>query len=266
MRKLTIGLIIIICIVLGIFASSAIAANNNDNMVITYGETTYANQNYMDFVNNYFIKKGYSNFENANVEVISASQVNEISKGISGKTYDSSQIFSSALVDLNQGNNLNVTVDSSKVTLVTAKMYASALESAGITKGQVYVTSPVSATGESALAGIMNCYEKATNIEIPDDVKQAANEEIYVQSEVVNNSDANPDQVSQLVDDVKQEVENNNISDLQDIVDVVNQTVQKYNMSLSQADIEKIAESIYNTFNVQDQANNYKQQLDDYLN
>ena len=51
-------------------------------------------------------------------------------------------------------------------------MYLSALKSAGITKGHVYVTSPVEATGESALAGIMNSYEVVTDVEIPESVKQ----------------------------------------------------------------------------------------------
>ncbi len=170
MRKLTIGSIFTICFILTMIMSCSFADNNNANIVITYGETTNAHQDYKNFVNDYFTKKGYSNLENANIEIISSNQVNQVSAGISGKTYNSNQIFSSALVDLNQVKNLNVTVDTSKVTLVSAKMYASALESAGITKGQVYVTSPVSSTGESALAGIMNCYEEATNTESPEEV------------------------------------------------------------------------------------------------
>ena len=55
----------------------------------------------------------------------------------------------------------SVEVDNS-INTITPKMYMSALKSAGIQGGHVYVTSPVSATGESALAGIMDCYEQAT--------------------------------------------------------------------------------------------------------
>ena len=67
-------------------------------------------------------------------------------------------------------------------------MYISALKSSGITAGHVYVTSPVEATGESALAGIMNSYEEVTDVKIPDTVKEAANNEIYTQAEIVKNS------------------------------------------------------------------------------
>ncbi len=89
----------------------------------------------------------------ANVKVITASDVNKISSDISHNTYNSNQILSCALVDLNGYNQIKVDVDTSKINTITPSMYQSALESAGITKGHVIITSPVSATGESALAG-----------------------------------------------------------------------------------------------------------------
>jgi Predicted secreted protein len=159
---------------MAVCASSVMAGNDGTTLVATYGETTHTNQQYMNSVNDYFASKGYSNLENVKQEVITANQVNQISKGISGKTYGSNQIFSSALVDLTQGDSLKVTVDTSKINLVTAKMYASALESAGIEKGGFNVTSPVSATGESALAGVMSCYEKRNQCGNSTGSKQAA--------------------------------------------------------------------------------------------
>lgn len=262
LRKVTIGIIFSLCVVIAVFASSAIAGNDGSDLVVTYGETTYNNPEYMDSVNDYFASKGYSNLENAKVEIIDVGQVNAISQGISGKTYDANQIFSSALLDLNNGNNLTVTVDSSEVNLVTARMYASALESSGINKGSVFVTSPVSATGESALTGIMACYEKATNVTIPDDVKQAANDEIYTQSEIVQNNNVSADNVSQVVDDVKNNITDLNVTSYDDILNIVNETVHKYGMNISNDDIEKLADAIFKTFSVQDQANNYKTELD----
>lgn len=258
MRKLTVGVIFLICILM---ASVAVATNDGPNLVATYGETTYANQQLLDSVNDYFASKGYSNIAGIDKEVINASQVNNVSKGISGKTYTSSQIFSSALVDLTQGDSLKVTVDTSKINLVTAKMYASALESAGIEKGQIYVTSPVSATGESALAGIMACYEKATNVEIPQEVKQAANEEIYIQADIVNSTNLTADEVSKLIEDVKNQSIAKNIKSQDDILDLVNETLEKYDLVLSDDDIEKLAEAIYNIMSVQDKVNQYQNEL-----
>ena len=47
-------------------------------------------------------------------------------------------------------------------------MYATALKSTGIESGYVVVTSPVSATGESALTGVMKSYEIAVGTPIPE--------------------------------------------------------------------------------------------------
>lgn len=268
LRKLAIGGIVIILVVIGAFAASDnVLTNNNDTtMVITYGETTYNNQQYKSIVDDYFSQNANVILENVTTEVITANEVNQISQGISNKTYDSNQIFSSALVDLNGTGNLTVNVDTSKITLVTEEMYASALNSTGINQGYVVVTSPISATGESALAGIMSCYEEATNKHIPDEVKKAANDEIYAQSEVVNSSNASPHQISGLVSEVKEEVAQNNTTDIGAIADAVEQTASNNGIELSQADIDKLAEAILQTQSVKDQANDYKNQVTNVIN
>ncbi|MBO7159734.1 MAG: DUF1002 domain-containing protein, partial [Methanobrevibacter sp.] len=174
----------ILAICLAIFLAFAVIptgfADSSDQVVITYGETAYMNQQYKSIVDDYFASKTNVDINSINSKVVTAGDVNKISGGFSGKYYNSNQIFSSALLDLNQNGEITVEVDSS-ITTITPEMYMSALKSAGIQGGHVYVTSPVSATGESALAGIMNCYEEATDVEIPENVKEAANQEIATQ-------------------------------------------------------------------------------------
>ena len=170
------------------------------------------------------------------------------------------------MVDLNDNDNLEVSVDKSTITTITGDMYLSALKSAGITSGHVYVTSPVTATGESALAGIMNSYEVATDVEIPDTVKEAANNEIYTQSEIVQNSDVNADDLSKLVDDVKETVQEENITDHQTIVNIINNYTVNYNINITNSDIENLADSIEQIQNVQGDINNYQAEVSDVLN
>lgn len=260
MRKITIGAIIVVIVILGVCAGSNTLLNNdNSNIVITYGETTFNNFQYKTLVDTYF--NNSINFNNASSEIITANEVNAISSSISNQTYNSNQIFSSALLDFNKSNTLEIDVDTSKITLVTEDMYESALESAGIKQGYVIVTSPVSATGESALAGIMAAYEKATNTSIPDDVKQAANDEIYAQSEVVNNSNVSGDDIAELMDDVKREVFDKNITNLNEVVDLINSTAQKNNLNLSSRDIGNLAQSIIQSQSIQDSANDYSEKI-----
>ena len=261
MRKITIAILALILV--GMLIPAGFSSDSN--VVITYGETTYANSNYKSFVDNFFVDQANVDVNNVGVKTIKADQVNQISGGITGKYYNSNQILSSALVDLNDNADLKVSVDKSKITTITGDMYISALKSAGITKGHVYVTSPVQATGESALAGIMNSYEVATDVEIPDNVKEAVNDEIYTEAEIVDNSDVSPEELSQLVDDVKEQVSSDNITDHDTIVNIINNYVENNNINITNYDIENLADTIEQVQNVQGDVNYYKTQVDDIL-
>lgn len=262
MRKITIAILALIVLAMIIPIGFSGEANS---VVVTYGEATHANSAYKSTVDDFFNSYAHVDLNSADSRIIYASDVNKISTGISGKTYSSNQILSSALLDLNDNDNLEVSVDKSKIKTVTGDMYISALKSAGITKGHVYVTSPVSATGESALAGIMNSYEAATNVEIPEKVKEAAADEISTQAEIVDNSGVDPNSLSKLVDDVKQEVSKDNITDHNTIVNIINNYVQNNNINITNADIENLADSIEQVQNVQGDVNYYKGQVSDFM-
>ena len=262
MRK---AMIILGILIVGMLIPAGFSTSDSQ-VVITYGETTYNNADYKNTVDNFFKNQAEIDSKSVDSKIISASEVNKIASTITGKTYSSSQIFSSALVDLSENDNLEVSVDKSKITTITGDMYLSSLKSAGITAGHVYVTSPVSATGESALTGIMNSYEEATDVEIPDTVKEAANNEIYTQSEIVKNSNVEPEKLSKMVDDVKEEVQTNNVTDHQTIVNIINNHTVINNINITNSDIENLASSIEQIQNVQGDINSYQSEVSDIFN
>ena len=262
MKKITIAILALV--LMGVLIPTGFATDSN--LVITYGETTYAHNDYKSVVDAFFVNNANVDLNNVNSKVISADQVNQVSSGVTGKSYSSNQIFSSALLDLNDNDNLEVSVDESKITTITGQMYISALKSAGITSGHVYVTSPVTATGESALAGIMNAYEEATDVEIPETVKEAANDEIYTQAEIVENSGVDANDLSDLVNQVKDEVSKDNVTDHDTIVNIINNYVQNNNINITSVDIENLASTIEEVQNVQGDVNYYKDQVSGFLN
>ncbi|WP_292884769.1 DUF1002 domain-containing protein [Methanobrevibacter sp. UBA212] len=262
MKRITIAILALI--LMGLLIPTGFATDSN--LVITYGESTYANSDYKSAVDAFFVNQANVDLKNVDSKIITADQVNKVSSGITGKSYSSDQIFSSAFLDLKDNDNLEVSVDKSKITTVTGNMYISALKSAGITSGHVYVTSPIQATGESALAGIMNAYEEATDVKIPDNVKEAANDEIYTQAEIVENSGVDAEKLSKLVDDVKQEVSGDNVTDHNTIVNIINNYVQNNNLNITNSDIENLADTIEQVQNVQGDVNHYKDQVGNLLN
>lgn len=265
MHKSKIGIIILSIILVGMVIPAGFSTSDSQ-VVITYGETTHHNADYKNTVDDFFEQQAHVDMYKITSKIITAEEVNKVSSSITGKTYSSNQIFSSALVDLNENDNLEVSVDKSKITTITGDMYISALKSAGITAGHVYVTSPVTATGESALAGIMNSYEEVTNVEIPETVKEAANKEIYTQSEIVQNSNVSAEEISDLVDDVKETVKEENVTDHQTIVNIINNYTVVNNINITNSDIENLASSIEQTQNVQGDVNSYTTEVSDVFN
>lgn len=263
MRKSIIALFLVILMVA--VAVPTITSADSKGIVVCYGETTYNNQEYKNMVDNFFNSNSHVNLKDADVQIVYADDVNAISSGYSHETYGSNEVLSSALIDLNNNQNMEITVDTSKITLVTSDMYVTTLGSLGITEGYVYVTSPVEATGESALAGILKSYEEATNVQIPEDVKQAANQEIEVETEIVKDSDVSGDEVAKVVNDVKAEVQQDNITDKNTIVTIINNVAVNNNIELSDSDVNKLADTISQSQSVQGQVDDYKNKLDDAL-
>ena len=101
MRKTTV--LVLALILVGMLIPAGFSTDSN--VVITYGETTYSNSDYKSFVDNFFVSQANVDINNVGVKTISANQVNQISGGITGKYYNSNQILSSALVDLNDNAN-----------------------------------------------------------------------------------------------------------------------------------------------------------------
>lgn len=258
MKRLVIGIIVTLMIISPIYAVSGFA--------ITYGETTYANADWKNSMNTYFQSKTSKNINDATSKVITASEVNAISTNITGRTYPSSEIFSCAMVDLSYNQGINVIVDTSKITVVTPKMYANALKSTGINNGYVVVSSPVSATGEAALAGVLKSYEIAVGTPIPDQAKKAATEELYTETQIVNQTGQNPDKIADLFSKSMDQVQSQNLQDPAQIKVIVINIANNMNINLTDQQAQQIADSLANSQQAQAGLTDFKSKLQNITN
>ena len=258
MKKFAIGLILVIMMLSPVYSASGFA--------VTYGETTYGNSDWKNSMNTYFQSKTSKNINDATSKVITASEVNAISTNITGKTYPSSQIFSCAMVDLSYNQGINVIVDTNKIKVVTPKMYANALKSSGINNGYVVVSSPVSASGEAALAGVLKSYEIAVGATIPDQAKKAATEELYTETQIVNQTGQNPDKIADLFSKVKDQVQNQNLQDPAQIKVIVVNIASTMNINLTSQQAQQIADTISNSQKAQASLSDFKNKLQNVTN
>ncbi len=249
------------CLILIILVVALSPVYGAQGLAITYGETTYSNSAYKDSMYNYFQTHTDKDLKDVTYRVITASEVNAISKDITGRNYKSSQIYSCALVDLSYSKGIKIVVDKSKVTTVTSKMYATALKSSGIENGYVVVSSPTVATGESALAGVLKSYEIAVGTSIPEEAKKAATEELYVETQVVNQTGQNPDAIAELFEKTKEEVQKQKLEDPAQIKIIVINMANTLNINLSDQQAQEIADAISNSQKAQTNLTEFKNQL-----
>lgn len=233
---------------------------------VTYGETTYANANMKNTVNSYFQSKTSKNINDATSKVVTASEVNAISTNITGNTYPSSQIFSCAMVDLSYNQGIDVVVDTSKITVVTPKMYANALESCGINNGYVVVSSPVSASGEAALAGVLDSYEIAVGTPIPEQAKKAATEELHTETQIVNETGQDPNKIADLFSNAKNRIQSQNLQDPAKIKVIVVNIANNMNINLTDQQAQQIANTISDSQKAQSSLTDFKNQLQNATN
>ena len=253
MKKYIIGLILVLMLITPLYASSGFS--------ITIGEATNNNAAYKSSMLTYFQSKTDKNINDAQTKVITASEVNDISKNVTGLVYPSNKIFSCAMVDLSYNEGVKVVVDKSKVRVVTPQMYANALQSSGIDRGYVVVSSPVPASGEAALAGVLKSYEMAVGTPIPEEAKKASTEELYLETQLVNQTGQSGDNIAQLFSDVKNQTEQQNLQNPEQIKVIVINVASQMNINLSDNQVQQIADSVANSQKVKANLTDFQNEL-----
>lgn len=238
-----------------LFISFAYGASG---LSIAIGEATYNNPEYKESMMDYFQSRTDKGIKDASIEVVRAHDVNRISEDVTGEIYNPDQIFSCAMVDL-ENDNLTIIVDQDKIKKATPQMYANSLKSAGIEKGYIVVSSPLQSSGETALIGLFKCYETLVGAEIPDEVKKASLEEMYLQTRLVNETGESGDNIARLISEVKNRTESD---DTRKIKETVISTADKLDINLTSAQVEDISQVITDLQKVNRLTTNFKERLE----
>lgn len=158
-----------------------------------------------------------------------------------------------------------IQVKTANLTWVTENMLANALATAGVDNCQVIATAPFEVSGTGALTGILKSYETASDVQLDEDKKVVATEELVISAELTDSN--NEDDVLQFMNDVKNQVVSEEIPDEQ-IKDVITDTANNYSITLSDEQLAKINEWL-NTLNSLDynieQFTNVINQLNDTI-
>ncbi|HPX78475.1 MAG TPA: DUF1002 domain-containing protein, partial [Methanobacterium sp.] len=98
----------------------------------------------------------------------------------------------------------------------------------------------------------------AVGEEIPDDAKQAATQELYTQSNIANETNHTPDEIADLFERVQTDVQNQNITNINDIKVIVINVANQMNINITDQQADQIAGSLSNTQQAQGSLEQFK--------
>lgn len=188
---------------------------------------------------------------------------------ISQQKIGSKSISSARITLLENGAGINVTTNN--IDWVSEGMYANALVTAGVTDADIYITAPFKVSGTGALTGIIKAYELTAEIEIPEEQKQVANEEMVKTAELGDRLGF--EEASQLMARIKEEIAKNPVTNEQELRDLIQRVASELGITLTDEELKGLV-SLFNRMKdlnidwnqVQDQITLIRENLGEFLN
>lgn len=221
---------LIACLVLTLFILSPLhilADMAEGDMIITLGENLTEEQKNM-------LLSEMNAPENAQIITVSNEEEHKYLGNYIAKPRIGTRAISSSAITIGApGSGLEV--ETKNIDWVTEEMYINALITAGVKDAKIYITAPITVSGTAALTGLIKAYEVSTDQIIPEDVKQAANEEMVETAELgesIGNENA-----AALIAKIKEEIAQNAPKTDADLRALIEQAANELGITLTEQEI-----------------------------
>ncbi|KMY50651.1 DUF1002 domain-containing protein [Peribacillus loiseleuriae] len=220
-------LALILCMFLPIraFADAAVG-----DMIITLGENLTAEQKQM-----LLAEMGAP----ADAEILTVTNKEEhdyLGSYIASRLIGTKAISSSSITLEKAGTGLKV--DSKNINWVTEEMYVNALATAGVKDATVHVTAPIPVSGTAALTGVIKAYELSSDKTIPEEVKQAANEEMVKTAQL--GDQVGTDEATALITKIKEKMAINPPKTEADVRAIIESAAKELGITLTEEQIQSL--------------------------
>ncbi len=217
-------------------ASVPMVAKADNSKVVTLGANLSDEQKKSMY--EYF---GTSSDKVETIEVTNADE-RKYMEGIASEEQIGTRTYSCSYVEPTGSGGVQVKV--ANLTFVTSSMIASTLLTSGVENCNVVAASPIEVSGTGALTGIMMAYESASGEKLSEDQKAAATEELVTTGELAN--EVGQQEATDLMNEVKQDVIEDGLTDPDDIKDAVEDAAKDINITLTDDQMAKIVSLMEN--------------------
>jgi uncharacterized protein YpuA (DUF1002 family) len=207
--------------------------------------------------------------EDAQIITVSNAEEHQYLGNYVAKSLIGTKAISSSAITIAEKNS-GLEVESKNINWVTDEMYMNALSTAGVKDAKIYITAPFEVSGTAALTGLIKAYEVSTDEVIPEDVKQAANEEMVKSAKL--GDEIGTENASALMTKIKEEMAKNPPQTIEEIRIIIENAANDLGITLTEAQIQSLID-LFNKLKdlnidwnqVSDQLQTAKDRLADYL-
>lgn len=223
------NIILLLCMLL-IFPIQSFADVAVGDMIVTLGEDlTEAQKN--------ALLSEMNAPDNAQIITVSNKEEHQYLGSYIAKAVIGSNAISSSAITVGEKNS-GLSVSTKNINWVTDEMYLNALITAGVKDASIYITAPMAVSGTGALTGIIKAYEVSADQAIPEDVKQAANEEMVKTAELGDSIGA--DNATALIAKVKEKMAENPPKTEADIRTLIENAAKELGLTLTEEQIQSL--------------------------
>ncbi|WP_312474445.1 DUF1002 domain-containing protein [Neobacillus sp.] len=223
-------LILLLAVIMFISPHQSFADMAEGDMIVTLGENLSAEQKQV-----LLTEMGAPK----DVQIITVSNQEEhqyLGKYVAKSLIGTKAISSSAITIAPKGSG--ITVKTKNINWVTDEMYVNALITAGVKDANIYITAPIAVSGTAALTGIIKAYEISADKTIPEEVKQAANQEMVETAKLGDSiGDKN---AAALIAKVKEEIAKNKPKNDEELRKIIEQAAKDLNVNLSDKEMKRL--------------------------
>lgn len=135
-----------------------------------------------------------------------------------------------------------VVVTTKNINYCTTGMYRNALLTAGVENADILVAAPSPMSGTAALIGALRAYEQMTGETVSAAAIDTAMNELVTTGELAQLIDGNSEQIEEIIAYVKAQVASKSLETEEEIEGAIREGLQVYNVSLADADVQKIVD------------------------
>ena len=162
----------------------------------------------------------------------------------------------SSVLLIPQESGSGLSVETHNISYCTISMYRNALLIAGVADAKVIVAAPSSISGTAALIGAVKAYEAYSGEPVTDEALEVATDELVLTGDLMDElNNLDPDQVSDMIAYLKQEIAERGLDDPEELENLVRQVAAEMEISLTDQQVSNIVDLLLKLGNLDIDAN-----------